>query len=327
MFNNSLKTRLVTYTVFLVLLIALSFLAFYVYQMSNLVENQLVEFGFHLSEDLSFAASTGVATGSPSLVQPALQDSLKEEQVLLAAVYDEQAEPLISSRKEKIATEIPSETKKRLLQRKEPIKGEGETEPGVRIYNFYTPIRVERGEYPTLVGFARVAVSLEKIVVQRRKIFKFGGAVTFLITLVGSLLAYFIAIKITRPIRLLTRGAEEISKGNLDHRIETEIQEETKELAEAFNQMAENLQQSRERLKEAKKSLEVQVKARTEELRKLNEELEQRVQKRTQELQKRVNELERFHRLTVGREMRMMELKDKIKELKEKLKQARGNED
>lgn len=147
-----------------------------------------------------------------------------------------------------------------------------------------------------------------------------------IITLVGSFLAYLIATRITKPLRMLIKGAEEISKGNLDHRIETEVGGETKELAETFNQMTENLQQSREKLKEAKKSLEVQVKARTEELRKLNRELEDRVQKRTQELQKRVNELERFHRLTVGREMKMIELKDKIKELKEKIKELK-NED
>ena len=53
---------------------------------------------------------------------------------------------------------------------------------------------------------------------------------------------------------------------------------------------------------------------------KLREELEQRVQERTKELQEKVEELERIHKLTVGRELKMIELKKEIKELQEILK-------
>lgn len=47
----------------------------------------------------------------------------------------------------------------------------------------------------------------------------------------------------------------------------------------------------------------------------LQENLEKKVKERTKELQKRVAELEKFHELTVGRELKMIELKKKIKEL------------
>ncbi|MEF8847494.1 MAG: HAMP domain-containing protein, partial [Candidatus Paceibacterota bacterium] len=211
-----------------------------------------------------------------------------------------------------------------LIENGSQLRTKGQTEEGTDVYNFYTPVMSRNDDQNNkLVGFARVTVSLEEIAVQRRAIFKYGSVVTFLITLAGSIIAYLIAVTVTGPIRSLTKGAEEIGKGNLEHRIEVSTGGETKELAKTLNHMAENLQESRERLKEAKKSLEVQVKARTKELRELNQELEDRVQKRTQELRKRVSELERFHRLTVGREMKMIELKDKIKELKKKLKQCR----
>lgn len=327
MFNSSLKTRLVTYTVILVLLIGISFLVFYAHQMDNLTERQLREFGFYLSEDLSYASREGVVEENPGLLQPALQDSLKEEQVIMAGVYDKQGEVIVSSRKEEMGAEIPEQIKQQLLSESESLQRQGETEQGTQVYNFYAPVRTEATEeqQAKLVGFARVAISLEQIAVQRRNIFKFGGIATLVIVLVGSFLAYLIATKITKPIRVLTQGAEEISKGNLNHRIEAETEGEAKELAETFNQMAENLQQSRTKLEQTKESLEDEVEQRTKELKKLNRELEDRVQKRTQELRKRVNELERFHRLTVGREMKMMELKDKIKELKKKLKKAKKN--
>lgn len=57
-----------------------------------------------------------------------------------------------------------------------------------------------------------------------------------------------------------------------------------------------------------------------EELRLLNLELEQRVFERTKELESKSMELARMNKLFVGRELRMVELKDMIKELQNKLK-------
>jgi len=56
------------------------------------------------------------------------------------------------------------------------------------------------------------------------------------------------------------------------------------------------------------------------ELKKLQEDLEKRVEERTEQLSKRLDELEKFRKVTIGRELRMSELKKEIRELKEKLK-------
>ena len=80
------------------------------------------------------------------------------------------------------------------------------------------------------------------------------------------------------------------------------------------------LLQTRVNLQEAKTTLEVKVKARTQELEELTKTLDQKVKERTGELQERINQLERFGKLTIGRELRMAELKKEIEELKEKLK-------
>jgi guanylate kinase len=50
-------------------------------------------------------------------------------------------------------------------------------------------------------------------------------------------------------------------------------------------------------------------------LQKQSKELEKVVKSRTTELEEKVNELERFQKLTVDRELKMVELKNRIREL------------
>jgi len=55
-----------------------------------------------------------------------------------------------------------------------------------------------------------------------------------------------------------------------------------------------------------------------EEIIKLNRELEEKIKERTIDLEEKIEEIKRMNRLFVGRELRMIELKEKMKELKEK---------
>ncbi len=102
---------------------------------------------------------------------------------------------------------------------------------------------------------------------------------------------------ITKPIKKLRNAAEEIGKGNLDAKAEIKSKDEFGQLASAFNQMTEDLKKSGAKLKEYSKGLETQV------------------AERTKELESKVDELERFNKLSVGRELRMIELKKRIAEL------------
>ena len=117
----------------------------------------------------------------------------------------------------------------------------------------------------------------------------------------------------------LIRGAQKIARGDYNVKIKIRTKDELEVLGETFNKMARELKGKTEELQESRKALEVKVKARTIELEELTKSLEEKVRERTKELQERLNQLERFHKLTVGRELKMVELKKIIKELEKKL--------
>jgi len=57
------------------------------------------------------------------------------------------------------------------------------------------------------------------------------------------------------------------------------------------------------------------------EIKALQESLEEKVRERTKELQEKIRELEKFYKITLGRELKMIELKKEIKRLKKELKE------
>jgi methyl-accepting chemotaxis protein len=145
---------------------------------------------------------------------------------------------------------------------------------------------------------------------------------------------FYFSKRISKPIVDLRNAAVQISEGRLDTRININSGDEIEQLALAFNQMTSQLQQSyqiletkvNERTKElaeAKKkledvnyNLEEKVKERTSELENLKNSLEKMVSERTEELKQKVGELEQINKLMVGRELKMMELKEEIERLK-----------
>lgn len=89
--------------------------------------------------------------------------------------------------------------------------------------------------------------------------------------------------------------------------LEELVQQRTEELKKTIEELHEEIT---ERLK-----TEESLQESEETLRQLNVDLDRRVQERTTELEKKYAELERINRLFVGRELRMIELKERIREL------------
>lgn len=172
---------------------------------------------------------------------------------------------------------------------------------------------------------------------------------TLLIVVVLSLFSNIIISRnLTRPLKKLLKGTDEVAKGNLDFKIEIESKDELGKLSAQFNKMTRQLKEAKvslekaktvletkvkERTKELEKTaealgeskivLEIKVRARTQELEELAKNLEGQVKQRTKELQEKIQELEKFQKFAVGREIKMVELKEEIKRLQKQLKEEK----
>lgn len=146
------------------------------------------------------------------------------------------------------------------------------------------------------------------------------GASSFIFVIIlVTLFAIFFVSRLVKPIFELVKAAKEIEAGNFKIRPQIKTKDEIGELAEAFVHMAKTLEENKEILEDEKKVLEIRVKARTKALEELAQSLDEKVKERTKELQERIEELEKFHRLSIGREMKLIELKNKVSQLEEEL--------
>jgi hypothetical protein len=120
--------------------------------------------------------------------------------------------------------------------------------------------------------------------------------------------------------KLIIQPASEVAKINLKLRelteeLEQKVKERTAELERERASLEIKVRERTRELKELTEKQEEIIKERTRELREKVEELE----KMKKELEERVAELEEFRKVTVGREMKMIELKQEIERLKKEL--------
>jgi Signal transduction histidine kinase, nitrate/nitrite-specific len=184
--------------------------------------------------------------------------------------------------------------------------------------------------------FASGKVRIEFIERQNEILFNsqmYSLIIIFLLVVVLSiiLMILFMRRTVLLPLSKIVEVVKQIAAGDLTKKVEIESKDEIGELGLAFNEMTSKLKNSygileskiEERTRELQNeqnSLEKKVEERTSELEGLKTNLQKTVEERTHDLNAKVLELERMNELMLGRELKMVELKNEIKKLKEKKK-------
>jgi nitrate/nitrite-specific signal transduction histidine kinase len=175
---------------------------------------------------------------------------------------------------------------------------QGIEEGGVSVLTYVSPLIINN----KIVGALHVDLLSEQT---NARVYQFTIFV-IIIVLVSILVCYFlIAVLLTQTvlnnIDKLKSAAVLLEHGDLDTPIVKTSKDEIGELAETLDKMRKEVKGSRKDLEQANKGL------------------EQLVGQRTQELQTKLGELERLNKFMIDREIKMVELKNEVAQLKNRL--------
>jgi methyl-accepting chemotaxis protein len=160
-------------------------------------------------------------------------------------------------------------------------------------YGIYiTKLQYGSNEWKFWYGFSMK--SLESV---KRNILLNSIGIIVVSFLILGIVLYYLVDFFVKPIKSLSEGVKEISKGNLDYSVNVKPGDEIGDLAAAFGQMTGDLKKSKQALEE------------------YNKKLEQQVEERTNALSQKMTELERVNKFMIDRELKMTELKKRIDEL------------
>jgi signal transduction histidine kinase len=104
------------------------------------------------------------------------------------------------------------------------------------------------GRQQDLLGVLLVGSSQHDVITLERRILWFAMAVFGVGLLIGLMMSWWGAARVTRPVQELARGAHQVSEGNWKAHVDVRGPSEIAHLARTFNQMTQQLTEQRERL-------------------------------------------------------------------------------
>ncbi len=110
-----------------------------------------------------------------------------------------------------------------------------------------------KGRNDELLGILLIGSSQRDRVLVEGRILLLAIGVAALGVLLGALLSWWGATRVTEPVRKLVEGANQIASGNLDTHVPVTSKDEIGQLARAFNVMSEQLIEQRERVVQAER--------------------------------------------------------------------------
>jgi two-component system nitrogen regulation sensor histidine kinase NtrY len=144
-----------------------------------------------------------------------------------------------------------------------PFISEEREHPGARTFKIsWTPDPASaevfhalplQGRQKELLGVLLVGSSQQKAAALERRIRMLALGVLGIGLLLGLVLSWWGAARVTRPVKRLAEGAREVSEGNWQARVDVRGGGEMAQLARAFNRMTEQLSEQRERLVQAER--------------------------------------------------------------------------
>ncbi len=158
---------------------------------------------------------------------------------------------------------------------------------GVAVLSSYKPLKIHGLNWVIMSEIDEAEAFSHINELRNTLLFVFGGIVILII-----LTSYWVAKRITRPLKHLTGGAKQLAKGNMDAEIEVKGKDEIGVLALSFKKMQISIKNLFGELQDINQNLEHKVAERTEELN-LQKEM---VEEKNKEIVDSINYAERLQR-------------------------------
>jgi serine phosphatase RsbU (regulator of sigma subunit) len=210
---------------------------------------QLQKRGQAQAKDLVQASKSAVLQSDFGALQDFVPEIAKDDpEVDWAFVSDKEGLFLAHSDKGLKGTPAKDTTAKELIAAKDAVTKEAASPKGGKIYVFSRPV-VNDGQRMGTVALAYslkiLDEQLKKLESEKESAFQAAWVRTALIglffVLVGTALAIFQGLRISRPLKMLAWRADQIARGDLETRVEVSSSDEIGMLGENFNYMADRL--------------------------------------------------------------------------------------
>jgi serine phosphatase RsbU (regulator of sigma subunit) len=203
--------------------------------------------GASQTRDLVQATRSAIIQTDYTTLQGLMPDIAKEDpEISYVYVADKEGMVLAHSDKAQNGKPLPADAKE-FLGGKDAIVKEV-SGPGGRMMVFSRPVEQDGARQGTVVlGYSlqHLADDLKKMNVDKERAFQAAWIRTALVglffVLVGTALAIFQGLRISRPIKMLAWRADQIARGDLETRVEISSGDEIGMLGENFNYMADRL--------------------------------------------------------------------------------------
>jgi two-component system sensor histidine kinase AtoS len=246
---RSLRTRLLVGTVFVIVLVMTAVVAVVEHRQRAAIIGEVERRGESLAQSLATMSYGPLLLYNFTALEQNVARVAAGADVVYAVILDAEGRVAAHSRHpERVGQPLDSMVDRKAAATSAPLVQA--TVFGARrdaIYDFAVPVQVDGQKWGTVrVGLSKVRMEAE--IWQTRKEL---SALTVLILVIGGLVAAVVAGRIVRPVRQLAEGADAVSRGELEQRIEPSTIDEIGRLAEAFNHMTAQLLQQRTALEDA----------------------------------------------------------------------------
>jgi serine phosphatase RsbU (regulator of sigma subunit) len=196
------------------------------------------------TRDLSQSFRNAISTNDYSNLQNAVPDIPKDDpDVAYVFVADKEGVIQAHSNKDQNGKPTADPTAKEAFAAKDPVTKEVGGQ-----YVFSRPVIVDNVRLGTVVlaySLKSLETDIKRLETEKEKAFQAAWIRTALIglffVLVGTALAIFQGLRISRPIKMLAWRADQIARGDLETRVEISSGDEIGMLGENFNYMADRL--------------------------------------------------------------------------------------